>query len=97
MTLPQATITGPVRVDSEDPFFVSFMLNYRGDDVVAVLIGDMGRAIHKTLRIGDILTDVRAEFKCGGVMYPHQRQVLVIESMLLPEEAKIGRNLNMWG
>ena len=89
-------ITGPVRVDGEDPFFCSFMTTYKGDDVLGVLIGDLGRALHKTLRVGDNIV-VEGGFKPGGVMYPRNQLVFCIEKMELPEEAKKGRNINMYG
>ena len=94
--LTHAAVEGPVRVDSESPFFCSFVMRYKKEDVVAVLIGDLGRAIHRNLRIGDIIK-VEGHFKPGGVMYPYQRQVFCIEQIELPQSAMTGRNLNIWG
>lgn len=96
MTLTHVAVEGPVRIDGENPFMCSFVMRYNRDDVVAVLIGDLGRALYRTLRMGDILK-VEGQFKSGGVVYPNNRQVFVITKIELPKDAMTGRNLNLWG
>jgi len=96
MILTHVSIESPICVDNDSPFFCSFVMRYKRDDVVAVLIGDLGRAIYRTLRMGDIIK-VDGQFKPGGVMYPTQRQVFCITNIELPQSATTGRNLNIWG
>ena len=95
MELTHACVDGPMRIDSESPFFVSFVMRHQRDDVVAVLIGDLARSFYGTLRIGDIIK-VNGHFRPGGVMYPNNRQVFCITEMELPKSAKTGRNINVW-
>lgn len=89
-------VRGPVRVDRESPFMATFVSKIQNDDIVAVLTGDLGRAIYKTLRTHDMFRVdgyVMAGNRCGL----NYRSVFVIEHITLPKDAMTGRNLNMWG
>jgi len=89
-------VIGPVRVDRESPFMATFMAKINNDEIVAVLTGDLGRSIYKTLRIHDL-------FRVDGYTMPGSRcdldykVVFCIEHITLPKDASTGRNLNLWG
>lgn len=89
-----AAVRGPVRVDSESPFICSFVVGHKNEEVVAVLIGDLGRALHGTLRIHDII-EMEGRFINGDII--GEKQVYAISKINLPQDASTGRNLNAWG
>ena len=94
MTLHHACVDGPAKISCESPFIVTFVLRYRGDDVIAALIGNLARVFYKTLRIDDIIK-VDGRFVNGS--HIGYNQVFVVEKMDCPKSASTGRNLNVWG
>lgn len=71
--MKKAIISGPVLVEMESPFICTFLLNVDNEDIVAALIGNKGRALHKTLKQNDAVR-VLGYYKDGshlgyGVVY----------------------------
>jgi hypothetical protein len=90
-------VRGPVRVDCESPFSCSFTAKINDEIIVAVLIGDLGRALWKSMRIHDLFRVdgyVMPGSMCG---YPNYRNVFAIENITMLQDAVSGGNLNAWG
>lgn len=71
--MENALIKGPVLVEMESPFICTFLLDINNEVIIAALIGDRGRALHKTLRQNDKIR-VDGYYKDGshlgyGVIY----------------------------
>jgi hypothetical protein len=90
-------VRGPVRVDCESPFSCSFTAMINDEIIVAVLVGDLGRCIWRTLNIHDFIKVdgyVMEGSRCG---YPQYKNVFAIENIILPVDAMTGKHLNAWG
>ncbi len=51
--MKKAIISGPVLVEMKSPFICTFLLDINDEIIVAALIGNKGRALHKTLKQND--------------------------------------------
>jgi len=63
--MEDALISGPVRVEMKSPFICTFLLNIDNEVIVAALIGNKGRALHKTLKENDAVR-VAGHYKDGS-------------------------------
>lgn len=71
--MENATISGPVLIEMESPFICTFLLNIDDEVIIAALIGNRGKALHKTLKENDTVR-VDGHYKDGshlgyGVVY----------------------------
>ena len=71
--MEEASIRGPVRIETESPFICTFLLDINNEITIATLIGNRGRALHKTLKENDTIR-VSGHYKDGshlgyGVVY----------------------------
>ena len=71
--MENATISGPVVVEMKSPFICTFLLNINNEVIIAALMGNRGKALHKTLKENDTIR-VDGHYKDGshlgyGVVY----------------------------
>jgi len=49
----ECTILSTPIIEMESPFYLSFVVDVKGDSIHATFIGDFARSLRKSLRIGD--------------------------------------------
>jgi hypothetical protein len=93
--LDKVVVLSEAKVVCESPYLCMFEIEHRGEIVVAVLVGDLARSLGKTVRMNDNLT-LEGEMKDTVGIIKGIKKAFIIHKMNLPEDAKIGRNLNKY-
>jgi hypothetical protein len=93
--LDKVVALSEAKVVCESPFICVFNIEHRNETVVAALVGDLARSLGRTIRVNDKLA-LEGEMKDTVGILKGVKKAFVIHKMNLPEDAKIGRNLNKW-
>lgn len=91
--MKHAIVTSDITVAMESPFIATFSVLMDGENTIAALIGNLGRAMYKTLRPADKL-ELTGIWKDGSML--NLNEVFAIETIIMPEEAQKGRNINLY-
>jgi len=83
------------KVVCESPFICVFNIEHKNEIVVAALVGNLARSLGNTIRANDNLM-LEGEMKDTVGILKGVKQAFVVHKLNLPDDAKIGRNINKY-
>lgn len=93
--LDKVVARSEAKVVCESPFICVFDIEHRNEIVVAALVGDLARSLGRTIRVNDNIT-LEGEMKDTVGILKGIKKAFLVHKINLPDDAKIGRNLNKY-